>query len=337
MARLHTDGFEFPNANPFDGGYSGSVSWSTSLKRSGAYAINIAASSSNWGIILLPGALTEFYFRAALAHKTDSTRYNYIILRDQSNNPLVSVHIQGGAATGGIRFWAKTTKIGEIDYPVVSETFYLIEVYGKIGDGATGHVTARVDGEVIVDMTVDIEYGSSYLYGLYCRPTTYSPFVMDDLALNDITGTEHDAWCGSGHIVALSANGQGVENWQRNSGSYNYEQVDEVAHDSDTTYVYTTGNDIVDDYPLETVAIPAENVCLLVQPVVVARKVDIEAGGIEVGIKSDDTTDYDSPVALTTSYVLYRGKTYTEDPDTSAAWTQSGIDNLKAVIRSDIS
>lgn len=106
-------------------------------------------------------------------------------------------------------------------------------------------------------------------------------------------------------------------------GAENFAMVDDDQADGDNTYVLSGTPGDVDLYGhdgLPSTGIPSIHA---VQVTALARR---SAGSPEVRtvLKSDDTTEEGSSVAVATSYG-YIHSIYTEDPDTSMAWEEAGV------------
>lgn len=111
----------------------------------------------------------------------------------------------------------------------------------------------------------------------------------------------------------------------------NWESVDESgAHDSDTTYVFSNTSGQKDTYQMANPTLSVGNIRAVVTTFV--GKVD--SGSISVyPVTRSGGTDYDgSSTALTTSYVAY-SRVHETDPNTSAAWTTSGVNAMEVGVK----
>ncbi len=115
-----------------------------------------------------------------------------------------------------------------------------------------------------------------------------------------------------------------------NTGESNYQDVDEASQNGDTDYVTNpAGTTKIDLYALENHT--TETLYILGVTVYIYAKVTGSVGTQNSYIKiKTGGTQYDSTVKyLSTSYALY-SHTWTTNPNTSAAWTWTNIDNLQA-------
>src|SRR5688572_2169742 len=103
-------------------------------------------------------------------------------------------------------------------------------------------------------------------------------YYVDDLAVNDTTGSFQNSWCGEGKVIALRPNGDGDNSqWTGSDGNStdNYLLVDETPPDS-ADYVQSNTNNQIDDYNFEATpaALGASDVINVVQVGVLAAVSD---------------------------------------------------------------
>lgn len=134
-------------------------------------------------------------------------------------------------------------------------TWYCLEVH-VLTDDSAGIVQVKVDGVDDIDLSgadtqsaaspgIDrLQFGGdASLNGAF--------FYLDDVAVNDTSGAENNGWPGRGGIYLAVAEGAGEYSEFTPSAGGNWECVDEVPSDDDTSYVesdtlghrdlYTTG------------------------------------------------------------------------------------------------
>ncbi|MCZ7543222.1 MAG: hypothetical protein M5R40_06635 [Anaerolineae bacterium] len=121
--------------------------------------------------------------------------------------------------------------------------------------------------------------------------------------------------------------------WTPNAGA-NWEAVDEVTPDGDTTYVASDTVDAVDLYNLAAPSLPGNAVIRRVWASAVARKANAEdPDQIQVGLKSGATAAWSGDHALGTTYALYSTPAHTVDPDDGQPWTPADLDGLQAGVK----
>lgn len=140
------------------------------------------------------------------------------------------------------------TLLGRITGILLPARWFYLEIGVKI-DNTSGYVTVKVDGSVKLNLTnQDTAVSSSpnvdtIRFGVVNNPGQgpQNYFLCDDFYLLDKTGTEFNDFLGDVVVYTLVPNADGSTNdWTPNSGTTRYTQVDEIPHDSDTTYIYTT-------------------------------------------------------------------------------------------------
>lgn len=111
-----------------------------------------------------------------------------------------------------------------------------------------------------------------------------------------------------------------------NPGAHNWMAVSEIPEDSDNSYNTDSTPGDVDLFSHPNLPAGAQNIAA-VNNVLVARKDDAGTRSIASQIKSGATTSTGATVALSTSYVFIDQIAET-DPNTSAAWTVSGVNSM---------
>ena len=120
--------------------------------------------------------------------------------------------------------------------------------------------------------------------------------------------------------------------WTPFGDTNNYQCVDEVPpYDDDSTYVYTTSNNIHDSHDLQDHTTGSGDIT----NVRVYARATSAATGEEVAIEitTGATTYAGTKIALTLSYDDYFDD-WAQNPQTLAAWTWADIDALQAGVRS---
>lgn len=109
----------------------------------------------------------------------------------------------------------------------------------------------------------------------------------------------------------------------------NYQNVDDLGSDADTTYNYSTTTTNKDQIAHSDSLASAP---LALQPLSMARAEGPGTGAIKVGVLSGATEDLDTAKGLPEgSYTGVRGLIYETDPNTASAWTQTNANNAETV------
>jgi len=116
-------------------------------------------------------------------------------------------------------------------------------------DNAAGLLDVRVDGvSVVSDSGIDTRLGAVddvghfYVGSIIAVPTNDSK-RFDDIAINNTLGSTNNSWCGEGAVLGCVPIDDGTLNeFSRfpDTGEANWEDVDELPPDDDTTYVFAT-------------------------------------------------------------------------------------------------
>ena len=208
---------------------------------------------------------------------------------------------------------------------IKSGNWYYIEFSATISD-TVGTVRVDVDGETVINATgLDTRNGT---------PTNINQIRLgsngDNAAkyFDDIYVSDSIIPLGPQRIYTLRPNVDTAQKqWIPLSGANNYTMVGETVTDGDTSYVSgsTVGDfDLYDlgNYPAATANIKAIN------HLVWARKTDATVRTITSTTKSGATTTDSSAFTLGTTYAGF-SKIYEADPNTSTAWTVSGVNALQ--------
>lgn len=300
----------------------------TDRVRNGDYAFKL--SSDHWGMVPTPSG-TEFFIRLGLFQYTNKLfsiyfregSLDHLRLVFGSDNRLVTAY-RGSTSLA-------TSKI----YTVPWDVWNLIEVHGVVDD-VNGIATVKVNGSIILDLVeVDTRNGGLGLVDniLFCHTSTYSSWI-DDIAVNDTTGDKDNSWVGNGYCVGKKANGvvsaQLVGQDADSTG--NHLNVDDLPHDSDTTY---NESDVVgerDVYKLEDLALADGEAINAVTVVAIAKLDSAGEGNLKVGCLSDATELQSDAVALSSDAYKAVTKLLPTDPNGGAAWTQSGFNAAKVTV-----
>lgn len=207
-------------------------------------------------------------------------------------------------------------------------SWFLLETYAKL-NGSETIFTVKINGAQVFTQTWAAQTGAGNIRTVQylCNSWRSEYLELDDVAIDDA------AWIGNGSIVALlptSTTSAGLTGSDGNQTD-NHLLVDERAPDADTTYVYGASA-VEDEYGLEDLspALSAGESVSGVWATARARKEGASTLELQTGVKSGSTSDYDAAhPALSTNYATLNGDYRTTDPDTSAAWTESGVNALK--------
>jgi hypothetical protein len=349
-ARLWSTGFELQSVvTGVEGGtYYDAVAISTATKRSGAASLSCPTGGDYFlYTFAAPSPTVSHYFRFylnidgypttaigrifALKHTTDSTQTASIKLN--TNGTLELWDEDGGVTPAQLGFDSSVLQLA---------TWYRIEVaFNYIGD-QDNTITAYIDG---VSFATGDDVGGTTadqpaFFTLGATGSTINAGIfIDDVAINDSTGTAQNGLPGAGSIVHLWPNAAGDTN-TCNAGDYT--SVDEMTPDDATSYAECDdANDIL-DVNMQASSVPGinsyDNITLV--QVGVRHTIDTsgtisltprimsQTGGTVLSGTAfihDDTTWKSNGDAVPRNYKLI---SYT-DPQNAGAWTPALLDTMQ--------
>lgn len=154
--------------------------------------------------------------------------------------------------------------------------------------------------------------------------------MFDDFHCHDNTGAAPNAVLGDSRIYTKMPNGAGgATNWTPNGASANWQCVDEVPPDDDTSYVSSNTASTVDAYAVHTAGFTATPNGVVTR--MYMRKDDASTHTASVGVRSGSTPAFGAPGAVASSY-SWLDAFFSIDPNTSAAWTAAGADAAQVAI-----
>lgn len=323
MARLFTDGAEHGQVLGFwdqVNTMGGSPSISSLYMRSGNYSYQI----DGWAVKNFT-SVSELYYRCAVMRAFNSGQIHSFMDGDTN---VVQIMID---SDDKVKIYNGNTLVATGNTVLYKNRWYVVEVH--IVTGASGLVEVRLDGVMEVSYSGNIN-ASTVVNKLYVTRSIDRTF-LDDIALNDVSGSSDNTWCGDGHVIALLPNGNGDTNqWSASSG-LNYQCVDEgFFGNGDTDYVSTSTSGQVDLYNIQDPSLPSGAVIKRVWATCVAKKTVSENATITVGLKTGATEYWGSAQQLETDYKAFSGQVYSQNPNTLSAWTISDLTNLQIGVKS---
>jgi hypothetical protein len=361
MARLWSCGFELNTTTvqvEIDRTNSGSFSTiSTSTVRSGAYSMRFSgfsgttnqANGFNFQTLGSANVYARAYFNFA-TFPGGATPWCVMSLAGSVGSGNLNIVV---TSSGVIRLYQNSTQVGS-DGPTLSTgVWYRFELhFNNTGAGGTHIAEAMLDGVSFVSVSSltltsiawfnvgRISTGSS-------STSAVGDYFVDDMALNDTTGSFQTSWPGSGKIIHLRPNAAGDSTaWTRagtDTGA-NYSQVNEVTPDDVTTYITSTTLNQEDFYNVDDSGIGVSDTVNLIgvgvrfsgsssvsEPTFRVEAKKTTGGTISQGsaiVPQFTTWVTNHPAGTLRLYplVLY------QDPD-SSNWTQSTLDTMQIGVK----
>lgn len=327
MSRLFTDGAEFGDTLFWDTVVGCAAS--ATQKRSGSYAYYLDGSAGATSCAKNLSAVGEIYVRSGvyipgtgsgtiMTLRKGTTTIGEI-LRNALNQ--LTIYVGGSlVATGTI--------------PVLPATCYLIEWHLKV-DNSAGESTIKIDSVADATFSGDTQPGSdTTIDNLYfiAAPGSGPSRYIDDIAINDTAGGADNSWCGDGYVIRLGPNGNGAVNQWTGSDSDstdNYLLVDEVP-DSATDYVEDGTSGHQDMYALADF----DGVGKTIRRVWAesrAKNTVADGSTLKMGLRLNGSNYVSAALPLLTSYTRVVAPDYTVNPDDSATWEDSDLDDAQFI------
>jgi hypothetical protein len=342
MAVIYMNGFEWNNmAENITAYYSCALQTRTSGHpvRSGEHSISVSGSS--WFETQFTTGVSDFYvqfaFRTGQAFtsvfRVFSWRYEGVVIGSIAFDG-VSQHLQfytGDPSTGTLRMTGNTT--------IVQNVWYYVELHVVI-DPSSGLFDLRMDGipdtsyggptQPGADYEVNrIRFESSIVSGYY------SGFYVDDIVVNDTTGSVNTSWVNCLSVFLLRPWGVGSsERWDKTSTTAlnNYECVDGAPSADPTEYLFTEYGGKLDLYLTEDLPIEAYSI-EAVRADAWACKTSGSRRNLEVAIQTNASTFISSTHELDMYYTLY-GSYWEQNPAGGTHWSVAEINALEVGMRS---
>lgn len=268
------------------------------------------------------------------AYKTSSTALGTLGGTAQNIELLDAGSTQIGArlnSDGTFSVVRGGTVLGTTSFSILANTYYFLELKVVIHP-SSGSFDLRINGVSRVSAS-----------GVNTRSTSNSTANQiklagsnavtndfDDTYILDGTGSANNDFIGDVRIQALLPSGNG--NYSQFVGSdgnstNNYLLVSETTPDDDTSYVESSSVGDKDTYAFSNLS-GSPGTVFAIQTVICGRKTDAGSRSIARVIRSGSTDEDGATVALPDNYV-YLLQASELDPNTSAAWTPSGVNNAE--------
>ncbi len=352
MARLWSCGFELQSvtaAVEFTAVIAAPVI-ETTTKRSGAAALRINNAVSEGFRNVHTASQGAFFFRF----------YLYVVAMPAATTVIGGARITGSnkisirLTTGGaLQLYNSedSAQVGSDSSALSTATWYRVEMtYDSTTLSATT-CSARIDGTQFASGTVDLA-ATPTNFGCYHAGDATLDYIVDDIAINDSSGSFQNSWAGEGEIIHLYPNGNGDNSaWTGSDGNStdNYLLVDEFPPNDATDYVESNTSGQIDDYNLAATpaAMDSSDAINVVQvgvraavsdatgsdPDVVIRIKASTSGTVEESASLDvNSATWKSPAPLP-SDDNYKLTLYDLPGASTTAWTKADLDTAQIGIR----
>lgn len=346
MARLFTSGFELNSTTAgveFTSVSGTAPTIQSSVVRSGGYAMEAGAAGIRE---------VDHQFSATDVNGPYYARiYLYIDTAFTTDRPIIGFFFTNDAAIAYIRLNTDNTlslhpnsgtQIGSSSSALNTGQWYQIELYYKNGAGTDdGEFEGKIDGVSFASTTGHPDdFGVAKLKIGNLFGGSGGTIYIDDIALNDDTGSFQNSYPGEGSIIHLKPNATG----DNGDWSGDYQDIDEVTPDDGTTKLSSlTGSDI-EDVNLEASGLTSEEISVVQVGVRAAGGGASGNSSFVVRVKDDTGGTVEESSAITpsgTSYFTNATSVPRKAPLTlydlpgasTTEWTPSELDTAQIGVR----
>ena len=355
MARLLTCGFETGELKEFNGGSNSTAIISTLYKRTGSYSLRLADGSgiSSTGYIAhtFGADVTELYFRFALykdSNAIQAASHALMTFYDNMNAAQLTLYYNTGTQgldlyLGGAPDSSPAGTLLATGTLVLRPNIWCVVQGRVLIDDVSGAVTVTINNTTVVAYSGDTKAtGVAGVRSVQFRAAVgtltgfYGYTYIDDIAVNDTTGSYENTWPGLGGVYMLKPTADGATaTWDTSTGTTHYTLVDDVpANTTDWIQARDTGE--IDLFELSNTPTYVNKINLV--EVLYQAAVTESGYNIMTDVLRDDGVNYTdgtaTVVGIVPGYVLYKGTAYYRRPaDGTTAWGTADVDALQAGVQ----
>lgn len=344
MARIWTDGFETGARNP---GWMASFSATsradiiTSPVRTGGYAfrtgttVALTSRGELWRGSL-PAAQTQIFVRLGM-QITPIAGQHETLVRFLDSTAAIQCVLTYDHVLEHLRFW-RGDRVAELgSAPMTTGSMHLLQM-SFIPHSTAGAFRLLLNGvEVLNLVNVNTQATANANvqrvdWGSFTHVAAASQVDYDDIAINDPTGTVENGMPGSGGVILLRPNGNGVASQLLGSdGNHvdNFALVNQVPA-ATASFVGSSVAGERDLYLMGDVPTAFDTV-VLVTPIVVGQLATAGTGSWRAHTRMDGVERSHDQRVMTTTWATYRFDLMTTAPD-GTSWTVAKLNALEAGI-----
>jgi len=356
MARIWSFGAELQSVTAgieFTSILTNAPALETSLQRSGVAALRISNTAAEGFRHIYTAAQGSYFLRFYL-------KINALPATTQA---IGGFRISGGykviirmTTTGALQLYnfEDSVQVGSNSSNLSTGTWYRVEIACDTTTLASTAVAARIDGTEFASGTIDLAANAVQIGIAHSGDATLD-FIVDDLALNDTSGSFQNSWPGEGEVIHLRPSAAGDNaGWTRggtDSGA-NWSQVDEITPNDTTDYVLSNTSGTTDDHNIDNTpaAMASDDVINVVQvgcraavdvttgadPAIVLRIKASASGTVEESANLDvNSVTWQSP-SPRPALELYSLTLYDLPGASTTAWTKADLDTAQIGIRESV-
>lgn len=230
----------------------------TSIVRSGVYALEVSSLSSSTAQAVYyqyqsAEGVGDYYFRQYLrVGVLPSAENRIIVFNDGASLSTVSVYLTIDNS-GTLKLYDEDGQITGTS-TLSTGTWYRVEVHiDTTAAGGSHIIEGKVDGNIFATSSTRNIVSTNELFqvswggNLNSEGQTTGQWFFDDLAINNSTGSFQNSYPGAGSIIHLRPNAAG----DNSDWSNDYQSVDEVTPDDNTTKTVSATLDNIDDHNID--------------------------------------------------------------------------------------
>lgn len=309
-----------------------------------------ASNDTNSARLALPSNQTSLFVGAAyyLPQLPASNSSVYLMqFRDNANAAQCTISVTSTGAIEVYRGSLAGTVIATSANVLTALAYNFVEVFIDLGNGSSpsdGAVEVRVNGVTVIDVdTVDTQAtaNANIAQMTFNACATGSMLTMDmaDLYICNEAGSHNNDFLGDTQWLDIVPTADtAATDWTRNTGSNDYDAIDDTTPDGDTTYISATVAGQISRFGLGDLPATISTVVAVVSKVM-ARKTDAGTANLEVSLRSTlgspdvDVSGADRPI--TEVYTYYRD-IFETDPATGVAWTPAGVNAMQLAVEKSV-
>lgn len=331
MARIWMSGLEAGHVDVFD---ASDASISTLRVRTGAYSVYMDSGSS-YAAAAFPASISEVFGRFGVRAPYSSQKV-LLTLFDSGGDPQATLLLNLNALTIEYRRGSYGGTVLARGGEIHQHRWHCIE-FRLVVDNAAGVFQLKVDGTQVINFSgntqqTDNANVASFRFGGYIIANGQACYY-DDIAFNDVADGVNDTWIGRGGIPAIFPTGAGSSTdlgLVPDGGEANWEDVDEVPPDDDTSYVFDAVVDEHDSY----VAADLSAIGTISAVQWLARAKSDLAGDPKIArVLRIGGVDHDgADKSITASYDYY-SDILDEDPEAAGAWLVAAVNGMEVGVK----
>ncbi len=254
---------------------------------------------------------------------TSSSAHSIIRLRNSGTDHITLVNNSSGFLEV-YRGTSAGTLLGTGTTQLLNGAWHYIEIKATIND-STGSVVVHIDENLELNLTgIDTRNGASAVVDSFMIDIQSNTWWVDDFYFLDTTGTANNDFLGDVQVQILTPSGAGTNTDFTPSTGSNYQNVDDIPYDSDTTYNSATVNGDTDTYAFSNITATSASV-KGIDVNIIARKSLSGARTYAPVVRTNSTDFVGTDVSALDSYAL-SNQIYETNPDTSSAWLKAEVD-----------